>query len=693
MSRHLRLGTGGRLAATTVALLLCGRWLAAGAQGTGPAAAAGEEDRTTVATSPLGGIESRGAALLLSGQRGGEVPGAVLWSLGAVDVVSGEPTIVVFVEIDGRELLAGSEGNGVPIEVYGYLVDDAGSVVAHLEEGLLVSDRGLADRIVAGGLRFVAGLEAEPGLYSLRVLVRNLATRRFFLARQELDLEPAGAVGLHLLPPLVAEPGTGWVVAAAPGVDPAGLLSALPLRGRWPSAFPGWRSVEPLEVVLVASPLGEGRSVSAQLVDRSGAAVLDPEIVVGAELAPVGGLTARAATVALPDLPAGEYRLALSLADRDSGEAVSRSLPVVIHDRPRALAWTDPESPRAAAPPAPPRRAAAPAGAELEEQLLRAAYEAALRRWAVGDSVAARRELSELERAVVGAPSTRSWRRLFNLEQLVVLALADRSPASVMGVAMLHRDMYGWYLARRETDLAEHSWQLAAMIARMAGSIKVRQPPAGFSECLLLDLASRLAATGQWRGTLRALEVAAEVAPGSAAAWLGLGALHERTGDPEEAVSALERLLREHPGHPEGRLRLAVSRARLGADRAAEELMRGLLEPGTPLWIRTLAYQELCGLLAAGGRHDEAVAVVQEAVERIPDNQRLRILEVHAFDLAGRSREAAALVARMEDSFSQVRTSPRYRYSRWPDLDGERVRATLAEAERTGRAALAEALP
>jgi len=692
VSRHLRLLTG-RRAATTVALLLCGRWLAAGAKGAGPAAAAGEETRSTVATSPLGGIETRGAALLLSGQRGGEVPGAVLWTLGPADVESGERTIVVLVEVDGRELLAGSEGNDVPIEMYGYLVDDAGTVVAHLEEGLLVSDRGLADRIAGGGLKFVAGLQVEPGLYSLRVLVRNLATRRLFLARQELDLRPAEEVGLQLLPPLVAEPGTGWVVAAAPAVDPAGLLSAMPFRGTWPSAFPAWPSDEPLEVVLVASPIGEGRSVSAQLVDRSGAAVLDPEIVVGAELSPVGGLAAHAATVAVPDLPPGEYRLALSLADRDSGEAVSRSLPVVIHDRPQALAWTDPAAPRAAAPAGPPPRAAAATSTEEEDARLRAAYESALRRWAAGDAVAARRELAELERAVVGAPSTRSWRRLFNLEQLAVLALADRSPAAVMGVAMLHRDMHPWYMARRETDLAEHSWQLAAVIARMAGSIKGWQPPAGFSECLLLDLASRLAANGQWRGTQRALEVAAEVAPGSAAAWLGLGALHERTGDPDEAVSALERLLREHPGHPEGRLRLAVNRARLGADRAAEELMRGLLEPGTPLWIRTLAYQELCGLLAASSRHDEAVAVVQEALARIPDNQRLRILEVHALALAGRLREAAAVVARMEGSFSQASTSPRYRYSRWPDLDGERVRATLAEAERAGRAALAEALP
>ncbi|MCU0233666.1 MAG: tetratricopeptide repeat protein [Thermoanaerobaculales bacterium] len=694
MNGYRRCGAG-RLAAVLIGMLLCGRLQEAAAQGLEPgdAAADGASPGHVVPTSSLGGIEPRGAALLLSGQRGGEVPGAVLWTLAGDAGEAGEAAIVVLVEVDGRELLAGSDPSEAPVEIYGYLVDNAGAVAGHLEEGLLVSRRELADRISRGGLKFVAGLTAPPGLYSLRVLVRNLATRRFFLARQELDLRPAEAVGLRLLPPLVAEPGAGWVVAAAPAVDPARLLAALPLRGRWPSAFPGWPSAEPLELVLATSPLGDGHSLSAQLLDRSGTAILDPEVAVGAELSPAGGLASHAARVAVPDLPPGEYRLALSLTDRDSGEAVSHSLPVVIHDRPQALAWTDPEAPRAAVPAAPPVRAAAATSTEIEDARLRAAYESALRRWAAGDAVAARRELSELERTVVGAPSTRSWRRLFNLEQLAVLALAERRPAAVMGAAMLHRDMHPWYMARRETDLAEHSWQLAAMIARVAGSITVWRPPAGFSECLLLDLASRLAAIGQWRGTRRALEVAAEVAPGSAAAWLGLGALHERTGDPDEAASALERLLRDHPGHPEGRLRLAVNRARLGSERAAEELMRGLLEPGTPLWIRTLAYQELCGLLIASNRSEQAVALVREAVAQIPDNQRLRILEVYALDSAGRSRESAAAVARLEGSVSQASTSPRYRYSRWPDLDGERVRATLAEAERAGRAALAEELP
>jgi protein involved in temperature-dependent protein secretion len=136
-----------------------------------------------------------------------------------------------------------------------------------------------------------------------------------------------------------------------------------------------------------------------------------------------------------------------------------------------------------------------------------------------------------------------------------------------------------------------------------------------------------------------------------------------------------------------------VNRRRLGAEKAAEKLLRGLLEPSAPRWIRTLAYQELGGLLVSEGRVGEAVELLREGVRRIPDNQRLRILELHALDLAGRSQEADSVVKALGERFSQQSTSPRYRYSRWPDLDGDRVRSTLEAAEVEGVAALKEALP
>jgi tetratricopeptide (TPR) repeat protein len=323
---------------------------------------------------------------------------------------------------------------------------------------------------------------------------------------------------------------------------------------------------------------------------------------------------------------------------------------------------------------------------------MRAAYVEALRLWSEGDGLAAKRNLAELERPVDAAASGRRWRQLFAIERITTLSLAKVKPPSLMGVAFLHRDMYRWYLSRRETKLAQHSWQMAVMMARMAPSIRGWDPPDGFTECMLLDLARHLAQTGQLQHAREVLQIAVEEVPTSAAAMLGLGALYERTGYPQEALEELKQLVKAYPDNYEGRLRLAVNRERLGAESAAEELLRGLLIASSPQWIRTVAYQELGRLLVDQGRVEEADLLLREAMAEIPGNQRLRILLAHALDQAHMPREATAEIEQLGALGAQQTTSPRYRYSMWPDIDADRVRSTLIAAEEQGVAALREAL-
>ncbi len=560
---------------------------------------------------PLLGVDARGAALLLSGQNGGDVEGATLWSVVEVDAETTRATIAVMAEVDGRELLAGSRYLPVPIEIYGYLIDDTGTVVGHLSEGLLIDDCGLVRAIRETGLKFVGELGAPAGLFSLRIIVRNRETRRFFLARRDLDVGNNLSSRPFLLPPLAAEPEGRWVVAGQHGIDPEVLLAKMPGLDSWPAAMPAWRSNEELKLVIGVADQDAQPRVSAHLVDPSGLPMPDPELTIGEWVATAGAVAFRRATVAGADVPPGPYRLQLVLGDADSGETISQSLPVVIYEGAERLAWTDPAAPRGSRPEPQPSRAEAEAITDAPEEALSAAYTDALRLWSRGEVIDARRRLAGLERPLAGGDVSDHWRRIFSTERGTILALAADHPASLVGVAMLHGDMYGWYQARRDTDLAEHSWQMAAMIARKARSIEGWQPPPGFSECLLLDLATKLAATGNWGSTKMALEAAAEVAPGSAAPQLGLGALHERTGDPAAAADAFQKLVRDHPDDPEGRLRLSVNQRRLGAEKAAEKLLRGLLEPSAPPWIRALAYQELGGLLVSVGRVGEAVELLQ----------------------------------------------------------------------------------
>jgi tetratricopeptide (TPR) repeat protein len=647
----------------------------------------------TIETLSLGGVSARGVALLLSGQSGGEVPGSVVWTGGGL-APGAEPSLQVFVEVDGGQLLAGSSQLPIPIEVYGYLLDRSGALVGHIAEGILVDGRLLAQRIDQTGVKLVGELRAPPDLYSFRIVVRNRRTQRFFLARRDLDFRIDSSPDLLLLPPLLAEPQDSWVIAGEHDINLDSVRDHVPGIGSWPSARPTWRADEALVMVIGCSQLGEGAHLSAQLFDRFGQAVLDPEVAVGEPVSTTDVLTFYDVRIAAPDVPLGEYRLLLNLTDANSGTTVSQSLPVIIHDRDSAFVWTDPAAVgNVQDSPAMPTGVSQPTPEDLEVETIRAAYLEALQLWSERQAVAARRRLAELEHSLDSTADPRGWRQLVTVERLTALTLAKSKPATLMALALLHRDMYSWYQARREPRLARHSWQMAAMLARTASNTGGWQPPDRFSECLLLDLANRLIRAGQRQPTQLLLETTVEIAPASAPALLGLGALHERTGSPDEAVDYLEKLYRAHPDNLEGRLRLAVNQMRIEKDKAAEELLRGLLAPSSPLWIQTLAYQELGRLLAGSGRGEEAEVLLRKGVAQIPGNQRLQVLLAHTLDQILRPQEAGKVIDRLETHASQQSTSPRYRYSLWPDLDSDRVLATLNIAQSVGLEALQEALP
>jgi hypothetical protein len=149
---------------------------------------------------------------LLSGQSGGEIEGAVLWTSTGVSLDENRTDIGFFVEVEGRWLMASADVSRTPIEIYGYLVDATGTVVAHLSEGIILDPGPLAQAVKYSGLKFVGGLSAPPGIYSFRILVRNRETQQFFLARRDLDVRAAAQTDSLLLPPLVAEPGDRWVI-------------------------------------------------------------------------------------------------------------------------------------------------------------------------------------------------------------------------------------------------------------------------------------------------------------------------------------------------------------------------------------------------------------------------------------------------------------------------------------------------
>jgi thioredoxin-like negative regulator of GroEL len=209
--------------------------------------AAGPVAGAPVQVSSIPGLSVESAALLLSGQQGGELPltGVALPVAGPEE----KARLLLRLRIDGPALLAGQTGERLRIEVAFYALGEANSVQATVLQTVEISLADLRGAVEAQGVDVLAGLDLRPGTYSLRLLVRNPETGRLGLRILPLtipdlaSLEPASslsgpppagdprptarAAGLGLLdpPPFPNEAG---VAAPAPGPAAAAPADAPP---------------------------------------------------------------------------------------------------------------------------------------------------------------------------------------------------------------------------------------------------------------------------------------------------------------------------------------------------------------------------------------------------------------------------------------------------------------------------------
>ena len=154
---------------------------------------------------PTSGLGVESAALLLSGQEGGEIPLGAL----ALPIPSGEADktrLLVRVRVDGKALLAGQTGDTLRIEGDLYAIGAGGGVqgsgLARVDVDF-PSQRAVIER---DGLDLLGGMDLRPGTYSLRMLVRNLDT---------------GKLAVRNLPLTVPDPAT-LKDAPLPSPPPAG---------------------------------------------------------------------------------------------------------------------------------------------------------------------------------------------------------------------------------------------------------------------------------------------------------------------------------------------------------------------------------------------------------------------------------------------------------------------------------------
>ena len=186
------------------------------------------------------GVSVESAAILMSGQEGGEI------SLGALALPVkdelGKTRVLLRLRMDGPSLLANQKGQTLRAELVLYALDAGNGVQASLMETVEVDLASLRTSVEQTGLDLLASLPLQPGQYSLRILARNLETGR--LGARTMKLPVPQVAELDPSPP-IAPPSDGG--------DPIVTARSSTLGPFDPPPFPD----DPVRAAAVRAPVPE----------------------------------------------------------------------------------------------------------------------------------------------------------------------------------------------------------------------------------------------------------------------------------------------------------------------------------------------------------------------------------------------------------------------------------------------------
>ena len=651
-------------------------------------------------TRPLRGLQGPIATLLTTGQEGGGLPMAALAVPSGQRSADGRILVPLLVEIEGNGLLAGRrQGEDTQrVEVYAYAMGADGAVHDYLAQGLRLDLAKVGEAVLDGGIKFVGSVSMPAGTGSLRVLVVDPDTLRYSLRVLPLTV-PSASAGPVLLPPLFSDPRGRWVLAR-PAEAPEGLessLASLLVDEGWglPASLPLLAGGRTRRVALLGRGLPADSAVTLELRTEAGTKVQEVAGRVVERTRIAGPAPERlVCDFDLPKLETGRYRAALVLAAGSNRMETPELTVLYLSENPlnEEPIWAQLRRLGGESPPPPVVATEAPKGrrrnAELE-RMARQGYEEALRGLASGtplDQVVTR--LGDME-AGIYRQSPQSAESLREVELETAQRLGKADPEVLLPLAVLHAELYRSLRERKELYLAESarrtSADLAAAYAERGGSESVAAQA-------LLSLAADLLASGVQSASRTLLDRALALDGRNEAVGLFLAASSERDGDYPRAVEVLERLVQAHPGSAEARLRLGVNLDRVGRTAQARDVLQRLASETVPDWVRTVAFQELARLHLRDGRHDRAVALLRQAVARLPEQTQLAVQLAYLLERQGSPAAAREILAGVRPRARTADGSPRHRYGQWPTAALDEVRRSLTQQSLLRLAALARAL-
>ena len=626
-----------------------------------------------------GGLEARSAALILSGQEGGELE----VHFQALPLPGGE--VALWLEIPGTVLLAGVGSGDVLAEVYVYALGPEDDIVAYLTRAIRADPALYSDTLGQHALRFQGRLALPSGNWSLRLLVLQRESGRLALRVLPVVVPRWEDADRVVLPPLALE-GDHPALAVRADTDQPSLF---PLVVQGKALVPGPEALDPSQESQLYL-LGRGLPIAPELVFQDGGGEersrLEGVVSVGQTPAVVDALEAEILRLDLPatDLPPGSYRLRVAA---DGEDLAMRFLRLEKGEAPEEVSLDLAFDSRAVKEAADAAELAVPDLVRTEALYLGVLMQLAEEGFT--PTVRAALQDFEVEHLAESGGNPKKVNRFLQRQVNVALRIAAVDPEALAALVALHEAQYRHYHAGKRFLLSTHCRNLLALIQRIyLDKLEGREAKAQGARTAALAMTSLgdyMLETGARLSAQKAFERALEHDEAQPAALLGVAGLDEVYGAYREAVDNLERLVEVLPGHGEGKLRLGVNLRRLGKVEEAERWLRRGMEEGVSDWIAILSYQELAELEYGTGRGLEAVELLREARERFPANQRLHIQLAALLDRLGRPAEARQALDQLNPQSGRDQDTPRLRYgepSRWLALQSRRTLEERGEEQR-----------
>jgi VWFA-related protein len=274
------------------------------------------------------------ADMVVSGGDGGRIGLSVLAT--PFEVNRSQAWVPVLIEIDGPSLTRGFDGDILPAELYAYAIDANGRVGDFFVKSLPLDMKKAGDALRQSGFKYWGEFELPPGDYVARVVVRNSVNGAASVSTRPFKVPEMAQGESTLLPPLFPEPQGKWLLAREEdtadqmyGFDYPFMIQGQPFI---PAAKPVLSSSGEASLALVGYNLAEGSlHVVGRLMALDGSQVEGAELVID-ERSDTGdpAIEQIAGRLLLSTVPAGEYKLVITVTDTESGSAQESEIPVVV---------------------------------------------------------------------------------------------------------------------------------------------------------------------------------------------------------------------------------------------------------------------------------------------------------------------------------------------------------------------------